>query len=55
VVFVINGNTVEQRTVRLGTHNADGQTILAGVAAGTLLAVGDLSKLTDGAKVHVVQ
>jgi RND family efflux transporter MFP subunit len=55
VVFVINGNTVEQRTVRLGTHNADGQTILAGVRAGTLLAVGDLSKLTDRAKVHIVQ
>ena len=55
VVFVINGNTVEQRTVRLGTRNADGQTILAGVPAGALLAVGDLSKLADRSKVHIVQ
>ncbi len=55
VVFVVNGNTVEQRTVRLGTRNPDGQTILAGVPAGTLLAVGDLSKLADRSKVHIVQ
>jgi RND family efflux transporter MFP subunit len=55
IVFVINGNTVEQRTVRLGTRNADDQTILAGLQAGTLVAVGDLSKLSDRAKVHIVQ
>ena len=55
VVFVINGNTAEQRTVRLGTRNADGQTILAGLPAGALVAVGDLSKLSDRAKVHIVQ
>jgi RND family efflux transporter MFP subunit len=55
IVFVINGNTVEKRTVRLGTRTADGQTILAGVQAGTLLATGDLSKLADGSKVHIVQ
>lgn len=55
IVFVINGNTAEQRTVRLGTRNADGQTILAGLQAGTLVAVGDLSKLSDRAKVHIVQ
>ena len=55
VVYVINGNTAEQRTVRLGTRNADGQTILSGLQAGALVAVGDLSKLADRAKVHVVQ
>ena len=47
VVYVINGNTAEQRTVRLGTRNADGQTILSGLQAGALVAVGDLSKLAD--------
>jgi len=41
--------------VRLGTRNADDQTILAGLQAGTLVAVGDLSKLSDRAKVHIVQ
>jgi RND family efflux transporter MFP subunit len=55
IVFVIDGNTAERRTVRLGTRNADGQTILAGVQAGALLAVGDLSKLADRSKVHIVQ
>jgi RND family efflux transporter MFP subunit len=55
VVFVINGNTVEQRSVRLGTRNADGQTILAGLQAGTLVATGDLSKLSDRSKVRIVQ
>lgn len=55
VVFVINGNTVEQRTVRLGTRNADSQTILAGLQAGTLVAVGDLSKLSDRSKVRIIQ
>jgi RND family efflux transporter MFP subunit len=55
VVFVINGNTAEQRTVRLGTRNATGQTILAGLPAGALVAVGDLTKLSDRAKVHIVQ
>jgi RND family efflux transporter MFP subunit len=55
VVFVINGNTAEQRTVRLGTRNADGQTIVSGLQAGALVAVGDLTKLSDRAKVHIVQ
>jgi RND family efflux transporter MFP subunit len=54
-VFVINGNTVEQRTVRLGTRNADSQTILTGLQAGAIVAVGDLSKLADRSKVRIVQ
>ena len=36
VVFVIRGNTVERRTVRLGARNADGQTILAGLQPGAM-------------------
>jgi len=55
IVFVINGNTAEQRTVRLGTRNADDQTIVAGLQAGALVATGDLSKLSDRAKVRIVQ
>jgi hypothetical protein len=54
-VFVVNGNTVQKRTVRLGTRSTDGQTILSGLQAGSLVAIGDLSKLTDGSKVHVEQ
>jgi RND family efflux transporter MFP subunit len=55
IVYVINGTTAEQRTVRLGTRNADGQTILTGLQAGALVAVGDLSKLADRSKVRIVQ
>jgi RND family efflux transporter MFP subunit len=54
-VFVVNGNTVQKRTVRLGTRSTDGQIILSGLQSGSLVAIGDLSKLTDGSKVHVEQ
>lgn len=53
VVFVIRGDKVERRAVKLGGRSAEGQTILAGVAAGERVAVGDLGKLTDGADVSV--
>jgi RND family efflux transporter MFP subunit len=55
IVFVINGDAVERRTVRLGAANADGQTILAGLQPGAVLAIGDFSKLGDGSRVHIVQ
>ena len=54
-VFVINGDAVERRTVRLGAHNADGQTILAGLEPGAILAIGDLTKLGDRSRVRIVQ
>jgi multidrug efflux pump subunit AcrA (membrane-fusion protein) len=53
VVFVINGNAVERRAVRLGSRTADGQTILAGLQPGTTVALGDLSKLSDRTRVRV--
>lgn len=55
VVFEIRGNTVERRTVRLGARNADGQTILAGLQPGAIVAIGDLSNLVDGSKVHIIK
>ena len=55
IVFVINGDAVERRTVRLGAATADGQTILAGLQPGAVLAIGDFSKLRDGSRVHIVQ
>jgi hypothetical protein len=39
--------------VRLGAQNAAGHVVLAGLAAGTRLASGDLSLLTDGSRVRV--
>ena len=53
VVFVVADGGVERRTVRLGAHNAAGQVVLAGLTAGTRLASGDLSALTDGSRVRV--
>ena len=53
VVFVINGDAVERRAVRLGARTAEGQTILAGLQAGTTVAIGDLSKLSDRTRVRV--
>jgi RND family efflux transporter MFP subunit len=53
VVFVLNGDRVERRSVRLGERVTAGQVVLSGLAAGTRLATGDLAKLTDGAKVKI--
>ena len=53
VVFVIADGGVERRTVRLGGQSAAGQVVLAGLKAGTRLARGDLSSLTDGSRVKV--
>jgi RND family efflux transporter MFP subunit len=53
VVFVINGNAVERRAVKLGARTAGGQTILAGLQPGAVLAIGDLSKLSDHTRVRV--
>ncbi len=52
-VYIIRGDKVERRVVRLGARNPDGQTILSGVTAADRLAVGDLTLLSDGARVQV--
>jgi RND family efflux transporter MFP subunit len=54
-VFVINGDLIERRTVRLGTRNANGQTILAGLKPGASVVIGDLSQLSDKSRVRIVQ
>ena len=53
VVFVIHDATVERRAVRLGARNSDGQTVLSGLSPDTKVAVGDLSKLSDGARIKI--
>jgi hypothetical protein len=56
VVYVLRGdNTVERRAVKLGAKGSDGTAILSGLSTGERVAVGDLDKLSDGAKVKVVQ
>lgn len=54
-VFVLDGTVVHARSVRLGARASGGQLILSGLSAGALVAVGDLSKLHDGARVRVTQ
>ena len=52
-VFVVHGDTVERRAVRLGAAGGDTVTILSGLAAGERVAAGDFSQLKDGAKIRV--
>jgi RND family efflux transporter MFP subunit len=55
VVFIVSGDKVERRAVRLGAKSSDGQVVLAGLSAGTRIAVGDLSKLSDQAEIEVLE
>jgi RND family efflux transporter MFP subunit len=54
VVYVLHDDTVERREVKLGPRGTDTQTVIAGVSPGERVAVGDLTKLSDGAHVKVV-
>lgn len=53
-VYVLHDDTVERREVKLGARDAEAQTVLAGLSAGERVAVGDFTKLADGAHVKVV-
>ena len=55
VVFILRGDTVERRAVRLGASSGDNATVLSGLTAGDRLAMGDFTQLKDGAKVRVEQ
>ncbi|HEY2464160.1 MAG TPA: efflux RND transporter periplasmic adaptor subunit [Steroidobacteraceae bacterium] len=55
IVYVVHGSVVERCAVQLGAKSDAGQTVLAGLQTGSVVAVGDLSRLTDGAKVRVVK
>jgi RND family efflux transporter MFP subunit len=52
-VFILNGNTVERRVVRVGARSAEGQVVLSGLSEGDRLAIGDRSLLADGAQVQI--
>ena len=53
IVYMVHGSTVERRAVRLGSKMSSGQIIMAGLEAGNTVALGDLSKLSDGAHVRI--
>jgi RND family efflux transporter MFP subunit len=52
-VFVLRGDRVEKRTVKLGALSAQGQSVLSGIDAGTRLAIAVRGTLGDGAKIRV--
>ncbi|MGH8442049.1 MAG: efflux RND transporter periplasmic adaptor subunit [Nevskiaceae bacterium] len=53
VVFVLKGETVERRAVKVGDSRGGQVQVLAGLGAGEQVALGELAKLTDGARVEV--
>jgi RND family efflux transporter MFP subunit len=53
VVFVVHGDKVEQRTVKLGAQSEQGQVVLSGIDAGARLAIPVQGKLSDGMTVRV--
>lgn len=53
VVFVVGDGVVERRAVGVGGTRGGQVQVVAGLAAGERVALGDLSKLSDGAKVEI--
>ena len=53
VVFLVQGDKVERRAVSVGATRGDQVQVIAGIAAGDRVALGDLAKLSDGARVKV--
>ncbi len=55
VVFVLKGETVERRAVKLGASRGGQVQVLAGVSAGDQVALGDLAQLADGTRIEIQQ
>jgi RND family efflux transporter MFP subunit len=53
IAYVVHGSTVERRALRLGGKTSAGQVVTAGLEAGNTVALGDLSKLSDGARIRI--
>jgi RND family efflux transporter MFP subunit len=55
VLFVIKNDKLERRAVKIGGKSSDGLHVLSGLSAGDRVAVGDMSKFSDGAKVQITE
>jgi RND family efflux transporter MFP subunit len=53
IVYVIRGETVERRGVKLGDTRGAQVVVLAGLAGGERVAIGDFTKLADGARIEI--
>jgi RND family efflux transporter MFP subunit len=51
-VYVLHGDTLERRAVRLGAAGADGVDVLSGLADGERVAIGDFKLLKEGMTVR---
>jgi RND family efflux transporter MFP subunit len=54
IVYLVHNSIVERCVVQLGVKNEAGQIVIAGLRAGSIVAIGDLSRLRDRAKVRMV-
>ena len=54
-VFVIKGNKVEQRSIRLGNESGEFYYVLEGLSGGESTATGGIDKLRDGDRVKIGQ
>lgn len=52
-VFLLKGDKVERRAVKLGARTGSDQTVIAGLNAGDRVVIGDLPKLKDGDPVRI--
>jgi RND family efflux transporter MFP subunit len=55
VVYVVHNATVRRCVVQLGAKKAAAQTVTAGLQGGDVVAIGDLARLRDGAKVRILK
>ncbi len=51
--YVVHNSTVQRCLVQLGAKKAADQTVTTGLQEGDIVAIGDLSRLRDGAKVRI--
>jgi RND family efflux transporter MFP subunit len=54
-VFVVDGRMVHRQVVLLGQKGSNGQTILSGLDPGATVAIGDFTKLHDGARIRITE
>jgi RND family efflux transporter MFP subunit len=54
-VFVVDDRTVHRQVVLLGQKGSNGQTILSGLDPGATVAIGDFTKLHDGARIKITK
>jgi len=52
-MFLSKGNKVEQRTIRTGEESGDAYVVLDGLSGNESVAVSEVEKLRDGARVKV--